>query len=609
MTETSLQTTHQFTVHLGGLIELLSDALYTSETVFVREVLQNSVDACTARRSLEPNYKGRISIEVTEAEDGGPLRLTVEDDGIGVLEEEVHQFLATIGASTKRSDLERQRNSDFLGQFGIGLLSCFMVADEITLVSRSARASGTGLCWQGRKDGSYSLKAIDTPVPIGTAVYLTLNADTREHYDAERIVDLARKYGGFLPVPIEFRTGLGKPRAVNSAPFPWDRPSSKSGHRRKQWLDFAEKSLGEKALTAFPIETAEGGVRGMCCLMREPVGALTVPRHTLYLKGMFLTREGDGLAPRTMPFLRCIVNATALKPNAAREGLQDAEDALWSVREAVAAGFRAHLRALEEDSPRELEDILRIHHQSFLKVAAEDADFLRLIGPYLEFETTLGRRKLAELRQRFAPLLYIPDYEDYRRAEPFAAAHNVVVVNAGYAGAAEIFRKLSHYFPQERFEATSASELREQFSVEPELSPTRHRLLVEARAALRAVRCDVRLVEDAQCRQPASLEVPASTAFARRQATEGEDDFLSELESQGFARPTLDLNLSHPCIERLAQGAAPDQVRTVVQILYHTALLASRETPAVLECEQFTSALETILAGFKYSAPHLAVPA
>src|ERR1700719_2306874 len=103
-------TTHQFSVHLGGLIELLSDALYTSETVFVRELLQNAFDAITARRLIEKNHKGKIGIEVF-AHDEGSLQLTFEDNGIGLTEQEIHRFLARIGASTKRADFENIHNA------------------------------------------------------------------------------------------------------------------------------------------------------------------------------------------------------------------------------------------------------------------------------------------------------------------------------------------------------------------------------------------------------------------------------------------------------------------------------------------------------------------
>src|SRR5581483_4790075 len=113
---------NRFQVNLKGIITLLSDNLYSGPRVYVRELLQNAVDAIHARTIAEPGFAGgRIEIEVN---DGEVPTVVVQDNGVGLSEDEVHQFLATIGESSKRDDLGKAR-TDFIGQFGIGLLSCF----------------------------------------------------------------------------------------------------------------------------------------------------------------------------------------------------------------------------------------------------------------------------------------------------------------------------------------------------------------------------------------------------------------------------------------------------------------------------------------------------
>ena len=121
-----------FQVNLGGVIRLLSDHLYSGPEVFARELLQNAVDAITARQHREESYRGTIRIEVVGNDEARTI--TVVDDGIGLTESEVHQFLATIGESSKSSSVNRE---DFIGQFGIGLLSGFVVSDEITVITKS----------------------------------------------------------------------------------------------------------------------------------------------------------------------------------------------------------------------------------------------------------------------------------------------------------------------------------------------------------------------------------------------------------------------------------------------------------------------------------------
>lgn len=119
-----------FQVNLKGMIALLSEHIYSNPNTFVRELLQNCVDAITALRNIDENYAGRIDVYLNE--DGS---LVFQDNGIGLKEEEVYRFLTVIGESSKRDTPDAD---DYIGRFGIGLLSCFVVTNEITVESRSA---------------------------------------------------------------------------------------------------------------------------------------------------------------------------------------------------------------------------------------------------------------------------------------------------------------------------------------------------------------------------------------------------------------------------------------------------------------------------------------
>src|SRR5262249_22590548 len=142
-----------FQVDLRGVVDLLSHHLYASPRVYVRELLQNAVDAITARRTEEPGAPARVWIEPPERTGDGTLR--VADTGVGLTEEQVHELLATIGRSSKRDELGFARH-EFLGQFGIGLLSCFLVADEIRVLTRAAGAPTVQ--WTGYSDGRYQVE-------------------------------------------------------------------------------------------------------------------------------------------------------------------------------------------------------------------------------------------------------------------------------------------------------------------------------------------------------------------------------------------------------------------------------------------------------------------
>ena len=141
-----------FQVDLRGIVDLLSHHLYSGPRVYVRELMQNAVDAVTVRGAAD-DRPALLLVPTDVAPDG---RLHAMDSGVGLDEDDVRTFLATIGRSSKRDELGLAR-SDLLGQFGIGLLSCFMVSEDIEVVSR--RADGPWVRWVGHADGT--VRAVD----------------------------------------------------------------------------------------------------------------------------------------------------------------------------------------------------------------------------------------------------------------------------------------------------------------------------------------------------------------------------------------------------------------------------------------------------------------
>ena len=148
-----------FHVDLRGVVDLLSHHLYSSPRVYLRELLQNAVDAITERTEEDAGAPRRVCVVPADVSPDG--RLHVEDTGVGLDEDGIRAVLATIGASTKRDALGLARES-FLGQFGIGLLSCFLVTDEITVTTRRAGSDDTWQ-WVGRDDGTYAVSPAPQP--------------------------------------------------------------------------------------------------------------------------------------------------------------------------------------------------------------------------------------------------------------------------------------------------------------------------------------------------------------------------------------------------------------------------------------------------------------
>lgn len=207
---------YSFQVDLRGIIRLLSENLYSSEDVFLRELLQNAVDAIRARKGAEPEFEEEQIRIFYHRETKTGAQLVFTDNGIGLTRKEIHTFLSVIGQSSKRGAVER---GNFIGQFGIGLLSCFLVAEEILVRSRSVREQ-TGYRWRGKSDGTYQVTEEKEKLPVGTEVILSLKGKMADRYHEEEVVRLLKEYGFLLQTPVEFE-GDGGIRRINDAFIPW----------------------------------------------------------------------------------------------------------------------------------------------------------------------------------------------------------------------------------------------------------------------------------------------------------------------------------------------------------------------------------------------------
>ncbi|CAM5653614.1 Chaperone protein HtpG [Streptomyces glaucescens] len=237
---------HTFQVDLRGLVDLLSHHLYSSPKVYLRELLQNAVDAITARRAEQPGAPARVRLYA----EGGTLR--VEDSGVGLTESDVHSLLATIGRSSKRADGLQEARADFLGQFGIGLLACFVVAERIRVVSRSARTpDARPVEWTASDDGSYTVRTLsdDARPEPGTTVHLVARAGAGEWLSRERVLALARDFGALLPYDVR----VGE-EAVTDLPAPWDRPYPSPAARRVALARHCHEQFGFTPLDSIGLD-------------------------------------------------------------------------------------------------------------------------------------------------------------------------------------------------------------------------------------------------------------------------------------------------------------------------------------------------------------------
>jgi len=571
---------HRFQVSLRGVIDLLSHHLYSSPGVYVRELLQNATDAIRARQFLEPGHEGTVRLELMEKQDGTPPTLLFSDDGVGLTEDEIHRFLATIGESSKREESLAARRNDFIGQFGIGLLSCFMVCDELLLVTRSARGDGRTLEWRGRHDGTYTVQVSEHPLERpGTQVFLMARPDVTEWFTPERLRHLARHYGGLLPFPIQLTAG-GRTERLNLDDPPWRREHESVSERSKALLAYGREVFGTDFIDCIPLRSTAGDVDGVAFVLPASPHFNARQKHRVYLKHMLLSESAENLLPEWAFFVKCVVNANALRPTASRESFYE-DEALALAREALGQGLRAYLVELATEDPRALQRLIALHGLSVKALALDDDDFYRLVIHWLPFETSLGVMTLADYRRAHPVVRYTPTLDGFRQVARVAGAQGLCIINAAYTHDAALLEKLPHVVPDAKVEPFSSADLPQSFE---ELTLDEREavfpLLRMAEQVLAPFRCGVVVKKFFPSEVPTLYSSDAEGAFRRdaeRAREESDDLYAGVLEGVMAATDgelaQLCFNLHNPVVRQLAAVADRNVLKLSVEMLYVQALL------------------------------------
>lgn len=371
-------TDSPFHVDLRGVVDLLSHHLYSGPRVYLRELLQNSLDAVTARTQDDPQAPRRVRIVPADLSPDGCLH--VDDSGIGLDEDGIRAVLATIGASTKRDALGLARES-FLGQFGIGLLSCFLVTDEIRVTTRRAGTDETWL-WVGRDDGTYSVALSPQPrAEPGTDVALRPRGSAADLLSAEVVERLAASYASYLPVDLVVETA-GGPVIAAGRRFPWE------GGGRDAALSLGEVVVGARPLDVVDLSDPVAGVRGQAFVLPHPTG--TRGGHRLYAKRMLVGESVPDVLPDWAFFVRAVLDTERLALTASRESLAD-DDVLGQTRARLGDQLKRWLLRMARTDRARAQEFFGVHHLGQVAAIARAEDIAVLNAGYAYDRTILER--------------------------------------------------------------------------------------------------------------------------------------------------------------------------------------------------------------------------
>lgn len=432
----------QFQVDLRGVVDLLSRHIYSSPRVYLRELLQNARDAITARREVDGGG-GHIRITPLTAENG---EFVLRDDGVGLTASEVADLLATVGRSSKRDVFDLPR-SDYLGQFGIGLLSCFMVADTIVIRSRSAKG-GASVEWTGSSDGTFQVAEIDEELPIGTSVHLVPRFDAGDLLRPAAVRELATAFGEFLPVRVTVDSGAGDDDITHEAPFLDGSPETA--------VQYGRELLGAGPLDVIELHEPATGTRGLAYVLpyAPPPGARQATR--MYLGRMLLSERASDVLPEWAFFVRAVIDSTGLAPTASRESLVE-DAALERVREQLGAGIRRWILELGLREPHRLAQFVAIHELGLKTLVRHDEELAQFITRWLSVETSHGTMRIGDLVERYPHIRYAQSVDEFRQVAGISPASEVLV-NGGYLYDADLIRMLPELHPEvtvEKVDVTS----------------------------------------------------------------------------------------------------------------------------------------------------------
>jgi molecular chaperone HtpG len=568
---------HKFQINLRGIIDLLSQHLYSGPQVYVRELLQNGTDAIRARREFEPDFRGEISIEVM-AQGKNPTLVFI-DNGIGLTEDEIHSFLATIGATSKRGE-HWSRPGDFLGQFGIGLLSCFVVSDEIVVITRSIKPGSRTIEWRGRPDGTYSVRELERDVAPGTQVYLTCRKGCEEYFEPERVAELAVHYGGLLPYPIRVQSGKGA-QIVNDEGAPWDREYDGPEERRAALLEYGRKTFDIDFFDCIPLHSRVGGVRGVAFVLPFSPSLATRRTHRVYLKHMLLSENAENLLPEWAFFVKCVVNVNDLRPTASRESFYE-DDTLRATRDALGECLREYLVRLARTDAKRLQKLIALHYLSIKALAVQDDDFYRLFIDWLPFETSMGDMTFGEYRKQHAVVRYVPDLDQFRQISRVAAAQSLCVLNGAYTYNLELLEKFRHVFPDEPVEVVEPASLTQTFEdLTLDEQETAFGLVKTADVVLQPFKCSAAVKKFFPKEVPALYTASPDAGFLRSVEQSKEiadplwsgvlDNLSGSRAAEGYAQ--LCLNFNNPLVRKIARLKDRNLLGRSVQMLYVQSLL------------------------------------
>ncbi|UXI69605.1 molecular chaperone HtpG [Tahibacter amnicola] len=444
MTDTVAPQTRKFEAEVAQVLHLVTHSLYSHKEIFLRELISNASDACDKLRFeaiANPSLsEGDADLHVDITFDADARTLTLRDNGIGMSRDEVIENIGTIARSGTRKFLESlsgdsRKDTQLIGQFGVGFYSAFIVADKVTLVTRRAGADASeGVKWESDGTGEYTISAV-ADAPRGTSVTLHLKEDESEFLNRWTLRSLVSKYSDHIAFPIRLpKEEEGKLtdefETVNHVAALWTRPKSELKDEDYQSF-YKALSHDFNDAASWTHNRVEGNQSYTVLLYlpsKPPFDAMFSGRDErkglkLYIRRVFIMDASEQLLPAYLRFMRGVVDSDDLPLNVSREILQD-NRLVAQIRSACIKRSLDLLEKLANDDAEKFQAFIDSFGNVLKEGIAEDAANRERIAKLLRFASTRseGQTRTVSLDDYIGRMVAGQEAIYYVSADSFAAA-------------------------------------------------------------------------------------------------------------------------------------------------------------------------------------------
>jgi molecular chaperone HtpG len=592
-TETQPQI-REFQSETKQILRLVIHSLYSHKEIFLRELISNASDACEKLRFesiANPELLGADALQIELVPDAAAGTLTVKDNGIGMSREEIADNLGTIARSGTKQFLEslsgdKAKDSQLIGQFGVGFYSAFIVASSVTVLTK--RPGHDGVRWTSNGEGTYEL-AGDAKSDRGTEITLMLRDEEKQYLEASELRALVKKYSDHIGFPIVLRE-KDEVKTLNQATAFWTRP--KNEIKPEDYQAFY-KSLTHDwdEARSWAHHKIEGNLEYTSLLFLPKRAPFDLSDRTqqhgvqLYVKRVFIMDKSTELLPPWLRFMRGLVDCADLPLNVSRELLQNNR----TVQKIKAALVKRSLDLIEDlanNKPEEYAEFWvsfgAVLKEGILEEKGEQQD---RIAKLLRFHSTASAGTSADVSLE-AYVARMPADQKviyFSTADTLAAARSSPHLEGFRAKGFEVLLltdRIDEWVGMHLNEFTgkklenvaragadieAAIQTPDKAAAESTYQSTLERLKEALAGKIASARLSSRLTESPSCLIAGEHDISIRMARMVKQA--GQMDFPGGL-------PIFELNAKHPLIERLKDTLDAAAFKDLAELLYDQAVLA-----------------------------------